>query len=357
MNISIGIFAYNEASVISKNLKTFLKQSLFQKSQENLDIEIVIVPNGCSDNTAYVAKNTLDNLLLSSNSIDINYRICELKQAGKANAWNVFVHQLSAPQADYIFFMDADIQLIEQKTLRSMLNVLQTMPETYVSIDRPIKDIFFKKKKNLMEQLSILISSLSGTKTVQENSAAWICGQLYCMRAEIARSIWLPTNILNEDGFLYSAVVSDLWRSSTKPERVILANQASHSFEAYTNIYKLLRHEKGQICGNAVNELIYEYLLTDENTNKNIGQTIKQKNEQNHMWVNDLIQAKITEKGWWVIPRFILMRRFFSLKGKSIGKSILLFPLAFAAFCVDFLLAVRANLDLHKAKGLAYWRK
>jgi glycosyltransferase involved in cell wall biosynthesis len=356
MNISIGILAYNEAALISKMLYSLIKQSLFQESYQNWNIEIIIVPNGCTDDTATMAQKTLDKLKLKTTATNISYQVCELKQAGKSNAWNVFVHQLSNPEADYIFVMDADIELIERHTLSSMVKVLQTMPEAQVSVDRPIKDVLFKEKKNLMEQLSASISSLSGNKAV-ENGAAWICGQLYCAKAEILRRIWLPTNLLNEDGFLYSAIVTDLWRLPPNPKRVILARQASHAFKAYTNLYSLLRHEKGQICGNAVNELIYEDLLKNKNYQENIGKLIKQRNEQNYMWLNELIQAKIAEKGWWVIPKFILMRRFLSLKDKPIGKLIILFPLALAAFCVDLLLSVQANLELHQGKGLVYWGK
>ena len=357
MKIIIGIFAYNEAAVIAETLSSLLGQSLFREPESNLNIEIIVVPNGCSDDTASVAEKTLNDLKINSTTNNFNYKVCELKQPGKTNAWNVFVHNLSDPKADYIFLMDADIQLIEQQTLRSMIDVLQTTPEAHVSVDRPIKDVLLKENKNIIELLSALISKLSGSKTIKENSAAWICGQLYCVRAEILRRIWLPVGILNEDGFLYTAITTDLWQSPVKPERVILASQAAHTFEAYTNFYNLWRHEKGLICGNVINQLIYEDLLTATNDYGNMGQIVKNKNEQNQRWLQDLIQAKTAEKGWWLIPRLILIRRFLSLKNKPIHKSILLFPLALTAFLIDLLIAIQANWELHEGKGLIYWGK
>jgi len=356
MKISIGIVAYNESASISKMLHSLFQQSLLSKPDSNMVIEIVVVPNGCTDDTAIVAQNTLQELVQPSLHRNVQWRVCEVEEPGKSNAWNVYVHQLSNAAADYLFLMDSDIQLLDGQTLHSMLHILETMPEAWVAVDQPIKDVTIKENKNFMEQLSASVSGLSGSKAV-EGGAAWICGQLYCARAEVLRRIWLPTKLSAEDSFVYTMIVTDGFKSPEEPNRVILAPSASHVFEAYTSINRLLRHEKWLIHANTINELIYSDLLADDNRHQDTGSWIKQRNEQDPLWLNKLIQKAIKEKGWWLIPKFTLIRRFKSLWQKPPHKAILLLPLATIAFMVDLLLSFQANLELHQGAGMGYWGK
>ncbi|NEQ67141.1 MAG: glycosyltransferase [Symploca sp. SIO2D2] len=356
MNISIGIVAYNESASIGKMLHSLFQQSLFNKPISDTKIEIVVVPNGCTDDTAIVAKNTLKELITPSLHSNIEWRVCEVEEAGKSNAWNVYVHQLSNSAANYLFLMDSDIQLLDTQTLGSMLHILETMPEAWVAVDKPIKDVTIKENKNFMEQLSASVSGLSGSKAV-EGGAAWICGQLYCARAEVLRKIWLPTKLSAEDSFVYTMIVTDGLKSPEEANRVILAPSASHVFEAHTSINHLLRHEKWLIHANTINELIYSDLLDDDNRHQDAGLWIKQRNEQDPLWLNKLIQNAIQKKGWWLIPKFTLIRRFKSLWQKPPHKAILFFPLAMTAFLVDLLLSFQANLELHQGSGMGYWGK
>lgn len=356
MKISIGIVAYNESALISKMLHSLFQQSLFHEPDSNTALEIVVVPNGCTDDTALVAENTLKELVKPSLHSNVQWRVCEIEQQGKSNAWNVYVHQLSNPIADYLFLMDSDIQLLDTQTLRSMLHILETMPEAWVAVDKPIKDVTIKENKNLMERLSASVSGLSGGKAV-EGGAGWICGQLYCAKAEVLRRIWLPTKLPTQDAFLYTMIVTDGLKSPKEPNRVILAKSASHVFEAYTSISRLLRHEKWLIRGSTLNELIYSDLLANANQQQDAGLLIKQRNEQDPLWLNKLIQAAVKEKGWWLIPHFVLIRRFQSLLHKAPQQAIALLPLATISFIADLVLSFQANLELHQGAGIGYWGK
>jgi glycosyltransferase involved in cell wall biosynthesis len=356
LNISIGIVAYNESDSISKMLHSLFQQSLFNEPDSDMDVEIVVVPNGCTDDTAAVSKATLEELVKPSLHTNVRWQVCEVEQPGKCNAWNLYVHQFSDPVADYLFLIDSDIQLLDTQTLRSMIHVLEIMPEAWVAVDKPIKDVTLKKNKSLIEQFSVSISQLSGGNAVT-GGAAWLCGQLYCARGQVLRRIWLPTNLSVEDGFLYTMIVTDLLNSPKKPNRIILAKSASHIFEAYTDINRLLRHEKWLIVANTINELIYNDLLANGNQQQDKGLLIKQRNEKDPLWLNKVIQTAIDEKGWWLIPQSILTRRFKSLLNQPPQKVILLLPLAVIAFMVDLMLSSQANLDLHQGTGVRYWGK
>lgn len=207
LNISLGILAYNESAIISTTLRSLLQQSLFSEPNSDMAIEIVVVPNGCTDDTAAISRATLEELVPSLH-INVNWRVCEVEQAGLANAWNLYIHEFSNPKADYLFVMSADIQLLALQTLRSMIEVLETRPEAWVSVDKRIKNVSLKENKSLMEQLSTLVSGLSGSNAV-EGSAAWISGQLSCTRAKVLRRIWMPATLPTDDAFLYTMIVTD----------------------------------------------------------------------------------------------------------------------------------------------------
>jgi glycosyltransferase involved in cell wall biosynthesis len=356
LNISIGILAYNESAVIRKTLQSLFEQSLFKNPYPSLRIEVIVVANGCTDDTAAIAKTTLNELVNSSLNPYISFRICEVRQAGLANAWNVYIHKFSQSNADYLFVMSADIEFLKSQTLFSMIRVLETRSEALVSVDRRIKDIVLKKNKSLIEKLSVTVSGLSGGNNAVEGSAAWISGQLYCSRADILRQICLPTTLPTDDAFIYTMIVTNCLQEQQEPNKVILAGSASHIFEAYTSIGRLLRHEKWLIFGQTINELLYADLLVNRGERENICLLIKQRNEQDPIWLNKLVQTAIDKKeGSWLIPRFILTRRFESLFNKSLIKAILLFPFAFTVFILDLWLSIQVNFELQENKGINYW--
>lgn len=353
--ISIGILAYNEADLIGKTIESLLTQDIFYQSNSSTEIEIIVVPNGCTDNTAKIAQDTLGQLITyNSITVKITWQVYEVQQPGKSNAWNVFVHQLSNAEADYLLLMDSDIQLLESTTITSMIKVLKTMPQAWVAVDKPIKNIYFKANKNIIEQLSIQIAKLSG-KTKIPGQPAWICGQLYCAKAEILRKLWLPNNLPTQDAFLYTMIVTDYLKTSEVPDRVILAPSASHLFEAYLNPRRLLRHEKWLILGSAINQLIYQEILA--NPAKEAGLFIKEKNQQEPLWVQGLIKKSLLQNHWWLIPNYILTRRIKSLFDKSLFQALLFLPVSLLSFLLDLVLSLQANWELQQGEKIGYWNK
>lgn len=361
LRIGIGILAYNEASSIQTTLTSLFEQSIFNKidkvqassGEENksdlhpdLIIEIVVVPNGCTDDTAAVTKMTLEKLVANSACPDLSWQVHETEKAGKSNAWNLYVHQLCDPDADYIFLMDADIEFLNSHTFVEMINTLEKHPDAWVCVDKPIKDIALKKKKNLGEWLSSAIS------TASKNSAPEICGQLYCSRAKQLRRIWLPTDLPSaEDGFIRAMVVTNCFTSPEVFETIVVAESASHVFEAYVSLSSLLRHEKWLVISSTINAFIYSYLWSNSNKEQDAGVLIKSNNEQNPNWLNQLVQAAILKEGRWVIPDRFLFRRFYRFqnlwKNKPI-KAILFLPVYCIAFLIDLLVFLQVNNELHR---------
>ena len=247
MKISIGILAYNESESICLTLQSLFEQSLFTDPDSQTAIEIVVVPNGCSDNTAEVARNLLAALIQRSAHPQLYSSVAEVAQAGKSNAWNQYVHNFSDPTADYMFLMDADIQFLEIHTLRNTLDTLEQNPAAQIAVDTPTKDIVSKPNKNPLEHLSVLVSA-----SALNNYEVWICGQFYCGRAAVLRQIWMPRGIVLEDGFLTMMIRNSNFTSVPILDRIVRTPNASHSFEALTDPQRLLRHENRPVLKTAV---------------------------------------------------------------------------------------------------------
>ena len=350
MKISIGVLAYNEAKTISNILHSLWEQSLIQ-SNDNHIIEVIVVPNGCTDNTAEIARNILEYLFKDFDPALFQWQVCEVEESGKSNAWNLFVHQFSASDADFFCIMDADITLYTRDTLDKMLEVLIENPQYWVALDRPIKDVELKKNKNLLEKLSVAVSKSSDVNHL------YICGQLYCARASVLRDIWMPAGLPVEDGFLTGMIIRENYtvKNPTFEKRIVRVKEASHIFEAYTNPIELIEHEVRVVVGIVINIFLNNYLLEKCDRNLTAGELIAKMNKKNHFWLNDFIKDVSSTNSWWLIPISLVFRRYRSLQNHSPLKAFLRIPIATIAFIVDLSVFLRANHKLHREVITSYW--
>ena len=111
------------------------------------------------------------------------------------------------------------------------------------------------------------------------------------------------------------------------------------------------------VIGSTINSFIYSYLWSNCNKQQDAGSLIKHNNEQNPLWLRQLIQQAIQEKGWWLIPQLFWFRRFHNLQNHSRPQALLRLPFAVSAFLVDTLIFFQANREIHSRGGLGYWGK
>jgi glycosyltransferase involved in cell wall biosynthesis len=354
MKISIGILAYNEADNIEVALQSIFQQAIFRDNSIVDEVEIIVIPNGCEDATSQVAANALEILARSGfskvNWPKVNWIVHELDKAGKSYAWNIYIHELSSIDAKYCILMDADITLLNPQTLSQLIKTLEHIPEAWVSIDKPVKDITFKPQKTLSEYLSIAVSTLQGS-----SNNKGLCGQLYCGYSDKLRRIWMPVGLPAEDGFLQNMVLTNCFRSPRNDNHILFAHDASHSFRAYTKLGSLLRHEIRIVLGSTINSFIFDYLRRHSDAQVHAGTLIKQKNQDDPLWLQDLIQATLEQRGWWLVPSWFLLRRFRYLGRNSLIAMILKFPIACTAFLADLFVCVLANQKIRSQGGLGYW--
>lgn len=100
---TVIIPAYNEAAVIGKTLKALLK------STKDNEFDIIVVCNGCYDNTANIARSTAPTA-----------KVLETEIASKANALNMGI---KAAKTFPIAFLDADI-IVSPASVRSLIHRL-----------------------------------------------------------------------------------------------------------------------------------------------------------------------------------------------------------------------------------------
>ena len=296
--ISIGVLAWNEEEAISPALESLFQQSIFAElAERNLRCEVLCVPNGCTDQTAQVAIEVFSRQ--SAKHPFRQFFCCEvrdLRERGKNNAWNRFVHDLSSKEAEVLLLMDGDIVLQHPDTLRNMVLALEQNERASVATDTPIKDIALKSRRNLRDGMSLSASRLTHTATAQ------VTGQLYAIRARVARNIYLPRDLVAcEDGFIKWLVCTCGLTQEASGDRVIEAENASHIFQAYTSFTDILRNQKRQIIGQTiVHILIDQHLRTlPIEQRHNLGETLRAKDAGDPPWLKRLIAAHLQRTRWF----------------------------------------------------------
>jgi glycosyltransferase involved in cell wall biosynthesis len=352
--LSIGIIAWNEEESIAATIESLFAQVLFaQLQQRHLRAEIICVCNGCTDNTPLIAKWLLEQRLKEHPFASIiSARCVEVAEAGKINAWNLFVHRLSDDAAKVLFLMDADIVFNEPATLWNMFSALQSHPEAVVAVDRPEKDISLRGVRTLPDWISLTASRMT------QAAEAQLTGQLYAIRAEIARNIYLPKDLAAcEDGFIKALVCTDFLTHDVAPERILLAKNASHVFAAYTSPLDVLRNQKRQMIGQAIVHILVDDDLKELPASErlHLADTLRHRDEADPSWLKRLIAEHLrrTRHFWRLIPGIVTFR-FKRLARLPVIQRIVCLPAALAGFVVNMIGCWMAYHYL-KQGVTAYW--
>jgi glycosyltransferase involved in cell wall biosynthesis len=354
--VSIGLLAWNEEKSIGRTLRSLLQQSLFAElGKRNFSCEIICMINGCTDRTPEVAAQ-----IFSEQSIKHPYcqsfsgQVENLSEQGKQNAWNQFVHRCSSRDAQYLIIMDADIVIHRNEALWNMIVALANDDEISVTATMPCKDIAFKPRRAVNERLSLAMSQMTRAAEGQ------LCAQLYCMRAEIARNLYLPRDLgACEDGFIKAVACTDFFTHEIFQKRIQIVSGAEHTFEAYTSPLAVLRNQKRQIIGQTILHVLLDHHFKNLTVQERmrLGETLKRKEEADRFWIKRLIaeHLKRTRFFWQLYPDLLTIR-WNRLKNLSAWKRIVCFPTAAGSVLVALIASFMAWNALKKG-GTEYWPK
>jgi glycosyltransferase involved in cell wall biosynthesis len=344
--ISIGVLAHNEQGGIAATLDSLFAQDIFAKA----DTEVVIVANGCTDATAQVAREALDRHR-DTWSPRGSARAEELPVAGKANAWNEFVHRLSSREARVLVVMDADIWFLSVDVLSRMVATLEGTPRAIVCVDRPVKDIELRMERTLLERL--LASASPGI----DPEDVPLCGQLYCAWSDALRSVHLPPEIQVEDGFIRALLLT---RGFTAPEDrrgIVLAPGVAHGFAAVDSISRLLEHERWIVAGSIINMMLFQRFGAEARPDRGAVELMREWRERDPEWLPHYIDEQALERGWSLLPREWWTRRWTGLRRLKTSRWLLRMPNALVAAAFDAVVFLSAIHQVRGGRGYRYWRR
>ena len=343
-NISIGVFAHNEADNIVATLNSLSQQDIFSyKSSPDLKITVSILANGCTDNTVAIANNYLMQVPI------LNAQVIVIDKPGKSNAWNEFIHSAESKLVDYFVCMDSDITFGSKSVISTLITRLSRSDEAYLAVDVAQKDTLLKAQKTPFETFSLFFSRM-----MKQGSTA-VAGSLYCGKAQQLRRIYMPDGLPVEDGFLRAMLVTDLFTKSDNKRRILVVEEVCHYFTPDGSMRALLRHEERLLIGTFINSVIYGYLWQQViDTQLDAGCIVAKNNSEQPNWVEGLIGAyRDTHNP--LIPRHFYHKywsRWASLKWTSM---IMTFPVIVVTSTVKYFLLKKVERRLLHESGLGYW--
>ncbi len=130
----IGVFAHNEAEKIIACLESV------KRSSRDGDICFVL-NNGSTDNTKFLVEKYFKNSFCTLIEIDIG---------DKANAWNVFIHELQI-EADVFYFLDGDCEIV-YNALDALENCILENPNINAAAALPSKESSLKFRTQMIKE-------------------------------------------------------------------------------------------------------------------------------------------------------------------------------------------------------------
>lgn len=185
---AIAVFAYNEAGRICTALESIAAAG------DQSNIEVLVLANGCRDTTIEEVRACV--------SFIPNLTLVEIDLADKANAWNLFVHDLFTPERaldiETYFFMDGDVRL-EPDALDLLASSFDDAPTAKAAGGMPTTG----RDRDAWRERMVLNEMLSGN--------------LYALRGSFVRQlrerqVRMPVGLIGEDFFASWLVASELGR-------------------------------------------------------------------------------------------------------------------------------------------------
>lgn len=347
--------AWNEEESVVATLGSLFQQTVFARlAERGRSVEVIVLANGCTDRTVAVAGAFLGGIGRATPSPGpFSARVEEIPQPGRNHAWNQFVHGFSAREARFLALMDADILFAHPHTLLRLVETLERYPAAGASTGRQCKDLLLKPRPTLWERLSLATSSMTGTIPGQ------ISGQLYCLRAEVARNLYLPRDLgAPDDGFLKAVITTDFFAEPPDPDRIRRAPDAAHVFEAYVSPGDILANQKRQMIGQTSVHVLVEHLRAlPAGQRQALGATLRAWDEQDPDWLRRLIAEHLrTRPFFWQLFPGLLTFRFVRCWRLGGWRRLTHLPAACAGFLVTLVAAARARRALRGGMS-AYWPK
>lgn len=307
VKLAIAVLAHNEEKGIEETLQGLLQQSVFAKDPLGVEITVFVIANGCTDDTVAISKRALSQLEAQH---DFRWQVVDLEGAGKANAWNFFVHDLLSVDVDYAAIMDADIGFGERDTITKCIRMLEASPRQMVATPLLVK--YFPKGQS--SQIGkLFVKAFSGTA---DSTFHTIAGAFYCARAAALKEVFMPHGIVIEDGFLRAMILTSGLTTPEEYERIQTPPEATVCHVPYTRLSEIFRYQVRQAKGTAINLFIYDELDQLPRSFRARMEEVQTRNRTNPEWVMRLVRGMASHSRQ-LIPKDYTFRRIANLRTKS----------------------------------------
>jgi hypothetical protein len=332
--------ACNEGTSIRPTLESLLRQDLFEKLwARHEQCEILVVANGCTDQTAAAAHEVCEQLGRNHEWADaIVLRVVEIPEPGRCNAWNRFVHEFSSLEARFLCVMDADITFHSRSTVYNLITALERRAYANVVSGRVYPDALFKPQPTMGERLALATSELLGA------SRGSICGQLYCLRAHVARRIYLPRSLGTPEPLIRELLCTELLSRQPDPARVSIVPQAAHVAAAGATRSAAVAQRR-EIMNLATAHALLDYLRSRPLAERrDLMETVRQLEACDPEWLQKLVGQRMRAQRWWALFPGNLTFRLRRLWHRSNLRRLALLPATIA----DFAVTLAASWTAHR---------
>jgi glycosyltransferase involved in cell wall biosynthesis len=242
---SLAVFAHNEAGRIASALRSI------PAAAGDRDVDVVVLANGCTDRTADEVR--------ASAALLPHLSLTEIDVGDKANAWNVYVHEVAASDAtaltDTHFFMDGDVTL-EPDALPLLASALSAVPAARAAGGIPATG---RDRDAWRERM------------VHNGS---IAGNLYALRGRFVEELRqhgtrMPIGLIGEDLFLSWLIERDIESGAVLPDgpQCVFHVGAGFSFRSLSPFrpsdYRLYARRKWRYLHRALQHEMLTRLLID----------------------------------------------------------------------------------------------
>ncbi len=206
MSISVCIFACNEEQTLPTCVGALDAAGLSETDQ------VHILVNGCTDNTAFVARALAQ--------ADTRISVHELPVGDKANAWNEYMHRLADPALSMHVFIDGDVWM-SADAITELGAALEDAPDAYAAAALPASG---RSRRGWASRL------------LQNH---YLSGNLYalshdCLNSIRDKSIRLPYGAKGEDGLITYLLLTDFRGGEDDSHRrmITIADKATFEFHS-----------------------------------------------------------------------------------------------------------------------------
>lgn len=344
LRIDVGVFAHNEEANIAELIKGLGKQDIFAKP--DISIAVHILANGCSDQTVACAQEAVSNLPAS---VEYAFRVHDFPAPGKSRTWNTFVHKQSNSESDLLILMDGDIRIHVPDALSRLVSAFIVRPNLHVNNSRPVKNLeLINRKLGLVERMI-----LSGGGSLNDWRKS-ICGQLYAIRADVARGLWMPIGLPVEDGFLRAMVLTDCLSRAEDLDRIDGEEDVWHEYESENTISGLVRHQQRIIMGSAINAMLFAVIRRDAPKFEDARALLKAAAEDDS-WLARTEKRELPTWPYGYVPFSFLTKRLSGPSRSILWQRPVAFLSLIAGFTFDALVYLLATIRMAVKGAADHW--